>query len=138
MAKQKHNEELITKIPESYQRYLDEIYEISRKKKGGWVSNKEISESLGVEPASVTGMLEKLKKKKLINWEPRKSIRLTSIGKDIARQLNESHKLLRIFFHDVLKINDDDVVEKLSCDIEHHITKEVRASLKTFLDDYLE
>ena len=55
------NEVTISEIPESYQRYLDEIHDISRKRKGGWVSNKDISESLGVEPASVTGMLEKLK-----------------------------------------------------------------------------
>ena len=40
----------IAEIPESYQRYLDEIYNISRKKKGGWVTNKEIAESLKIEP----------------------------------------------------------------------------------------
>ncbi|GAG69669.1 unnamed protein product, partial [marine sediment metagenome] len=32
----------ISKIPESYQRYLDIIYNISKKKKGGWVTNKDI------------------------------------------------------------------------------------------------
>ncbi len=47
------------KVPESYQRYLDEIYIISRKKKGGWVSNKELASNLNVKPASVSGMLEK-------------------------------------------------------------------------------
>ncbi|GAG99488.1 unnamed protein product, partial [marine sediment metagenome] len=29
----------ISEIPESYQRYLDIIYAISKKKKGGWVTN---------------------------------------------------------------------------------------------------
>ena len=50
----------ISEIPESYQRYIDEIYRIARKNKGGWVSNKELKSSLGVEPASVSGMLHKL------------------------------------------------------------------------------
>ena len=77
----------ISEIPESYQRYLDIIYNISKKKKGGWVTNKEIAENLQVEPASVSGMLDKLKTKKLINWEPRKSIRLTDKGKKYALQL---------------------------------------------------
>lgn len=128
----------ILNIPESYQRYLDEIYEISRKKKGGWVTNKEISESLKVEPASVSGMLEKLKKSQLIKWKPRSAIRLTDKGKEIARQLNESHKLLLTFFKDVLKITDDSIVDKLACDIEHHISRDVRNSLKKFLNDYLD
>ena len=67
----KKNQKVISRIsdiPESYQRYLDEIHNISKKKKGGWVTNKEIAESLHVEPASVTGMLEKLRNKGLIKF----------------------------------------------------------------------
>ena len=120
-------------IPESYQRYLDIIYNISKKKKGGWVTNKEIAENLEVEPASVSGMLDKLKNKNLVRWEPRKSIRLTDKGKKYALQLDETHALLRTFFKEILKINDDDLVEKISCDIEHHITQEVKESFRNFI-----
>ncbi|GAG59164.1 unnamed protein product [marine sediment metagenome] len=120
-------------IPESYQRYLDIIYTISKKKKGGWVTNKEIAENLEVEPASVSGMLDKLKNKNLVRWEPRKSIRLTDKGKKYALQLDETHTLLRTFFKEILKINDDDLVEKISCDIEHHITQEVKESFRNFI-----
>ena len=60
----------ISDIPESFQRYLDEIYLIARTKKGGWVSNKELSEHLDVKPASVSGMLEKLRENDLISWTP--------------------------------------------------------------------
>jgi len=128
----------ISEIPESYQRYLDEIYSISKKKKGGWVTNKEIAESLKIEPPSVSGMLEKLKKKGLIKWEPRKSIRLTEKGKKIAKQLDETHSLLYQFFANVLKIEDKDVIENLSCEIEHHITHDVKNSLEEFLSKYLD
>lgn len=128
----------ISDIPESYQRYLDEIHSISRSKKGGWVSNKEIAEKLQVEPASVSGMLEKLKKKGLIKWEPRKAIRLTEKGKKIAKQLDETHTLLHQFFSKVLKIEDQDAIENLSCDIEHHITQNVKKSLEEFLSKYLD
>ncbi len=139
MAKKSINEiSKISDIPESYQRYLDEIHSISRNKKGGWVSNKEIAEKLQVEPASVSGMLEKLKKKGLIKWEPRKAIRLTEKGKKIAKQLDETHTLLYQFFSKVLKIEDQDVIENLSCDIEHHITQNVKKSLKEFLSKYLD
>ncbi|MFX0030197.1 MAG: metal-dependent transcriptional regulator [Candidatus Hermodarchaeota archaeon] len=136
MAKKSNQE--ISEIPESYQRYLDEIYNISRKKKGGWVTNKEIAENLQIEPPSVSGMLEKLKKKGLIKWEPRKSIRLTERGKKIAKQLDEVHSLLYQFFAKVLKIADKDVIESLSCEIEHHITHDVKISLEEFLSKYLD
>ena len=126
----------ISEIPESYQRYLDIIYTISKKKKGGWVTNKEIAENLQVEPASVSGMLDKLKAKKLIKLEPRKSIRLTDNGKKFALQLEETHALLRIFFKDILKIIDEELVEKISCDIEHHITQEVKESFRSFILKY--
>ncbi|MBA7511735.1 HTH-type transcriptional regulator MntR [subsurface metagenome] len=126
----------ISEIPESYQRYIDVIYFISKKKRGGWVTNKGIAESLQVEPASVSGMLEKLKKKGLIKWEPRKSIRLTDKGKMYAQQLEEIETLLHTFFKEVLKIDDEELVEKISCDIEHHITREVKESFKDFLSKY--
>ncbi|MHA1689114.1 MAG: metal-dependent transcriptional regulator [Promethearchaeota archaeon] len=127
-----------TEVPESYQKYLDGIYLISRKNKGGWVSNKEIANYLKVEPSSVSGMLEKLRKQGFINWEPRKSIRLTKKGKQVARQLSEVHKLLSIFFKKILKVQDEKLVEKLSCEIEHHITTDVASSLRNFLDNYLQ
>ena len=83
-------------------------------------------------------MLKKLKEKDLIQWERRKSIRLTEKGKDIASHLNETHSLLRDFFEKVLKIQDSEVIEDLACEIEHHITRDVHDSLKIFLDKYLE
>jgi len=129
---------LISEIPESYQRYLDEIYSISRKKKGGWITNKEISESLNVKPASVSGMLKNLRQKGFINWAQRGSIRLTEKGKKVAKQLNETHILLIKFFSRVLKIKDERLVDKLSCDIEHHITKDVSKSLRNFLSIFLD
>ncbi len=90
-----------------------------------------------IKPASVSDMLEKLKSQKLIKWAPRKAIRLTEKGKAIAKQLNKTHRLLNRFFKDVLKIKDDKLVDKVSCEIEHHITQDVHKSLKNFLDRYL-
>ncbi|MHA2399392.1 MAG: metal-dependent transcriptional regulator [Promethearchaeota archaeon] len=139
MAKKKNTENsTISDIPESYQRYLDEIHTISRKKKGGWVTNKEIADKLEVKPSSVTGMLKKLKEKELIKWSERKTIRLTEQGKKFAKQLNEIHNLLHLFFANVLKIKDKKVIEDLSCEIEHHITRDVKDSLEEFLSHYLD
>ena len=139
MGEKKDNSNIqIAEIPESYQRYLDVIYEISKTKRGGWVSNKEIAENLNVEPASVSGMLDKLKNKKLIIWEPRRAIRLTEKGKNYALELSEIHSLLRRFFETVLNIQNPELVEKITCEIEHHITPKVKDSLNDFLTNYQE
>jgi len=137
MEKQMDDEDILD-IPESYQRYLDEIYSIAnKKKKGGWVSNKEIADALSIKPASVSGMLNNLKKQGLIQWERRKSIRLTKLGKEVAEHLNEVHSVLNDFFEKVLKIKDKELVNNLSCQIEHHITQDVKDSLIKFLETYL-
>lgn len=128
----------ILDVKESFQRYLDVIFQISKQKKGGWVSNKEIAETLHVEPASVSGMLEKLRNKGYIKWEPRRAIRLTEEGKKIAIQLDEIHELLRIFFREILKIEDDKVIESITHEIEHHITQDIKNSLRKFLSNYME
>jgi len=124
-------------VPETYQRYLCEIYAVSLTKKGGWVNNKEIADKLNVNPASVSGILYKLKKNNLIEWKPRSPIRLTKEGKQIAKHLSETKALLEIFFKKVLKIKDIKLIKDLSCEMEHHISIVVKIKFQEFLNGYL-
>lgn len=117
------------KIRESFEDYLKAILLISKNNKGGWVSNSEISDFLSVKPPSVTNMLYKLKAKGFIDWKPRKSLRLTKNGKNIAKQVIKNYKKLRYFFSETLKLNNKELIDKLCCGIEHHITPEVVKAL---------
>ena len=117
-------------IHESYEDYLKAIYLISKKKKGGWVNNSEISEFLGVKPSSVTGMLYNLKSKNLVDWTPRKSLRLTSKGKNLAINIFNKYKELKYFFIHVLKVKNNSKLDEICCKIEHHITTEVLNALE--------
>ena len=119
----------MVKYNESYEDYLKAIFLISKSNKGGWVSNSEISNFLNVKPPSVSDMLYKLKVKEFINWKPRKSLRLTQKGKDIAKQVIKNYNKLREFFFKTLKLNNEDLIDKLCCGIEHHITPEVVEAL---------
>ncbi len=119
----------MVKVKESYEDYLKAIFLISKSNKGGWVSNSEISDFLSVKPPSVTNMLYKLKAKGFIDWKPRKSLRLTQNGKDIAQQVMKNYKKLREFFLEILKLNNIELVHKLCCSIEHIITPEVVKAL---------
>ena len=120
-------------LNESYEDYLKAIYLISKGNKGGWVSNSEISNFLSIKPASVSGMLHKLKNNGFITWKPRYSIRLTQKGKNIAKQMIKNSKKLREFFTGILKLNDKELIDKLCCGIEHHITPEVTKALDNLL-----
>ncbi len=123
-------------IHESYENYLKAIYLISKRNKGGWVCNSEISNYLNVKPPSVTDMLYKLKAGDLIDWSPRKSLRLTKKGKIIAQDVIKSYKNLCNFFRNVLKIENRNLIKKLSCEIEHHLTPEVSDALEDLLLEY--
>ncbi|GAF95209.1 unnamed protein product, partial [marine sediment metagenome] len=75
---------MMSQIKDTYEDYLKAINMVSRKNRGGWVSNSEISNFIKVKPSSVSSMLYKLKENNYIYWDPRKSVRLTAKGKKIA------------------------------------------------------
>ena len=117
------------KYPESHEDYLKAIYLIAKNHKGGWVSNGEISEFLDVKPPSVSKMLYKLKENDLIEWQPRKSIRLTREGRKLAQDMVNNYYRLFNFFKNTLKIADKAVVQEICCKMEHLLTPEVNSAL---------
>ena len=117
------------KVPESHEDYLKAIFLVSKKHKGGWVTNRDISEFLNIKPPSVSKMLYKLKDNGLINWQPRKSIRLTREGKKLAEETVKNYYRLYNFFKDTLKIENKAVVQEICCKMEHLVTPEVNNAL---------
>ena len=123
----------MTSNHESYEDYLKAIFLISKNNKGGWASNSEISNFLNVKPSSVTNMLYNLKANEFIVWRPRKSIRLTKKGKDIALNVIRNYNSLFNFFSRVLKLKNKNLIQKLSCEIEHHINPEISNALENLI-----
>ena len=121
---------------EAYEDYIKSIYEISKKKKGGWVNNSEIANHLSIKPSSVTNMLYKLKNQGYISWNPRKALRLTSKGRKVAVDILKSYNELTRFFRNVLDISDSTKVSSLSCLIEHHLTPSLVEALEDLNSNY--
>ncbi len=126
----------MSEIYESYEDYLKAIYLIAKNNKGGWTCNSEISKFLKVKPSSVTNMLYNLQKNGFINWKPRKALRLTKKGREIAQNTLKNYNCLSRFFRNVLKLKNNSIVEKLSCEIEHHLNPEVTNALEDLLLEY--
>jgi DtxR family Mn-dependent transcriptional regulator len=61
-----------------------------------------IAKSLGVRPATVTGVLENLSKKKLIRHRPYRGIELTKDGVAEAQKLLRKHRILEVLLVDIL------------------------------------
>ena len=74
-------------------------------------------------------MLYKLKENDLIEWQPRKSIRLTREGRKLAEDTVNNYTRLFNFFKNTLKIGDKAVVQEICCKMEHLITPEVNSAL---------
>lgn len=110
--------------------YLKQILKLGGDKKT--VSNKEIAESLGLSPASVSEMLSKLKKEGLIEYEAYKGIRLSAAGAEYSILLTRNHRLWEVFLIEKLGYGWSDAHEDAEL-LEHVTPKRLSERLAVFL-----
>jgi DtxR family Mn-dependent transcriptional regulator len=96
--------------------YLKAIYHLSED--GQEVSTNAISESLNTKPASVSDMLKKLSKKKVINYQKYRAIELSDTGRLLALQIIRKHRLWEVFLVEKLDFQWDEVHE-IAEQLEH-------------------
>ena len=84
------------KLSFSLEDYIEEIY--NQVLKNGQAKVTAIADALGVRKASVTGALNVLSEKKLINYAPYSPITLTAQGEKIAKEVLKKHENLAEFF----------------------------------------
>ena len=111
--------------------YLKTIYKL-QEQNGDTVANSDLAKAMEVHSASVTDMLKKMAKKKLINYEKSRGFRLTEKGKQIALNIIRKHRLWEVFLLEKLGFGWDEVHE-IAEQLEH-IQSE---SLINRLDAYL-
>jgi DtxR family transcriptional regulator, Mn-dependent transcriptional regulator len=120
---------------ESVDDYLKAILEL-----GGaedrLVTGNALAARLGVRPASVTNMLQKLvaQRPALVAYQKHQGVRLTTAGKRRAWELVRHHRLLELFLHDVLKYPWDEVHEEAER-LEHFISERFEDRVAAVLGD---
>lgn len=107
------------KLSFSLEDYIEEIY--NQVLKSGQAKVTAIADALGVRKASVTGALNVLSEKKLINYAPYSPITLTAQGEKIAKEVLKKHENLSEFFVEVLNIPRDEALE-IACKMEHIVS----------------
>ncbi len=109
--------------------YIETIFILESEQKSARA--KDIADRLGVSRASVTGALQTLAQKGLINYQPYSSVTLTPEGFRLASKVFHRHKVLHEFLHKVLQLPEE-VAEANACRLEHFIDDQALERLILF------
>lgn len=114
------------KLSFSLEDYIEEIY--TQVLQNGQAKVTVIAEKLGVKKASVTGALNILAEKKLVNYAPYSPVTLTKEGENIAKEILQKHEKLSEFFVEVLGVSIDEAKE-IACKMEHIVSDKLFANM---------
>jgi DtxR family Mn-dependent transcriptional regulator len=108
---------------QAVQDYLKAIYELTRE--SGRATTTDLSELMGVRPASATGMVQKLAgtDPPLLHYEKHRGVSLTPEGEKVALEIIRHHRLLEMFLHKTLGFGWDEVHDEADR-LEHVISED--------------
>ncbi|MBS1665922.1 MAG: metal-dependent transcriptional regulator [Bacteroidetes bacterium] len=119
------------KYSASKEDYLKAIYHLQEGQ--SVVTTNALAAALQAKPASITDMLKKLKKEKLLNYERYKGFRLNNEGKKVAVHIIRKHRLWEYFLVNKLQFGWDEVHE-IAEELEHLSSKKLVDQLDAFLE----
>lgn len=119
---------------ESIENYLKVIFELTSK--GDRATTNRLAERLGVTPASVTGMVQKLAETDpaLLEYRKHRGVVLTGHGRKVALQTIRHHRLIEMFLHQILDYPWDEVHEEADR-LEHVISDKMEERIAQVLGD---
>ena len=121
-------------LTQTIEDYLKTIYQFTLEKQRA--STNQIAASLGVTPASVTGMLKKLATTEppLVEYKKHYGVVLTPEGEKIALEIVRHHRLLEMFLVQMLGYEWDEVHAEADR-LEHHISEAFEERIAEALGD---
>jgi DtxR family Mn-dependent transcriptional regulator len=117
---------------ENVEDYLKTIYQLTVVFQRA--STNQISETLHVTPASVTGMIQKLSEQDppLVEYQKHRGVALTPDGEKIALEVLRHHRLMETFLQRILGYSWDDV-HRDADRLEHAISEEFEEKVAEML-----
>jgi DtxR family Mn-dependent transcriptional regulator len=114
--------------------YLKTIYSLTASE--GRATTNQIAEALGVTPASVTNMIQKLAltQPPLVEYRKHRGAVLTEYGERIALEIIRHHRLLEMFLHQTLGFRWDEVHAEADR-LEHVISEQLEERISASLGD---
>ncbi len=115
----------------SLEDYLEAILHIEDSKPA--VRAKDIADRMQVKRPSVTGALNQLARRELVNYSPYEVVTLTDKGREAALDVSRRHTALKAFLMGVLGI-EEELAETSACRMEHAMPRPVLERLAGFVD----
>ena len=125
--------EQLSDLSSTMQMYVKTIHAIQQRKGAARVT--DIAAELDVKKGSVTAALRSLSARGLVNYAPYDVITLTDVGLRLGEQLQRRYEVLRDFLGNVLGLSEE-AADHEACDLEHHISEELRERLIGFIEYY--
>lgn len=112
--------------------YLKVLFNLTKENPNNKAGTNQLAENLGFSPASVNGMLKKLKTKGLVSYKKYGKLELTEIGNDIALMLIRKHRLWETFLYKYMNFTWDEV-HNVAEQLEHINSEKLIIELDRFL-----
>jgi DtxR family Mn-dependent transcriptional regulator len=121
-------------ISNSIQDYLKIIYELTRN--GESASTNALAVRLGIAPASVTGMMQKLSSMTpaLVSYRKHQGVTLTAAGERAALEVIRHHRLIEAWLVQTLGYSWDEVHDEAE-KLEHVISEDFEMRIAAALGD---
>lgn len=111
--------------------YLKTILEIADQ--DGQPRVKLIADRLGVKMPSVTGAVDNLRKKGLVDHTPYGVVKLTTKGRRVARDVKLKNDVIYQFLRDVLRLPKN-IAATDACELEHVVSRTTLERFTLFLE----
>jgi DtxR family transcriptional regulator, Mn-dependent transcriptional regulator len=118
-------------LSESLEDYLETIFLLIREQ--AVARSRDIAARLKVSRPSVTGALQALAEKALVNYEPYGVVTLTTAGAAAAQKVLRRHEVLKDFLVKVLSVEEAEA-DANACRMEHAVSKTVVDRLVEFAE----
>ena len=119
---------MIEPLSDSIQDYLKIIYELTQS--GEPASTTALARRLGIAPASVTGMVQKLSSVKpaLVSYRKHQGVTLTAAGKRAALEVIRHHRLIEAWLVQTLGYSWDEVHDEAE-KLEHVLSEDLEGRI---------
>ncbi len=101
------------------------------------VTTSLLAVQLGVAPASVSGMIQKLAKLNLLTYMPNRGVVLTDRGQRTAREVLRRHRLIELFLVQALEYSRDEAHTEAEV-LEHAMSQALEARIMKWLGQHAE
>lgn len=116
----------MTMLTQAIEDYLKIIYKLQRE--GASVTTNAIAERLRVAPASVSNMIKKLARLRLVEHTPYHGVALTAGGERVALEVIRHHRLLELYLCQHLGLSLDKVDAEAER-LEHVLSEELEEKI---------